>query len=416
MPKLGESVIEATITKWLKKPGDVISEDDPLVEIATDKVDSEVPSPVEGVLDKIFFDEGSVVAVGAVIATIKMAGEENDSAPDEIAQTIIDAPEAESLNTDKPSTEAKKSGDRFYSPLVKNIASSEGISHEELETITGSGEKGRVTKTDLLKYLEERNKKMTAVSKPAIQTPALTATAQPVQGDEIVQMDRMRKLIAEHMVQSKKVSPHVTSFIEVDMSKAVSWRESNKAVFEQKYNTKLTYTHIILHATAQALREFPMVNSSVDGDKIIIRKNIHIGMATALPNGNLIVPVIRDADMLNLPGMAKVAGDLAAKARNNKLSPDEISGGTFTFTNLGSFGSLTGTPIINQPQVAILAAGVIAKKPVVIESPEGDSIGIRPMMILSLSYDHRIVDGALGGLFIQKVKQLLETSDYKLLY
>lgn len=406
MPKLGESVIEATITRWLKKPGDRVNEDDALVEIATDKVDSEVPSPVEGVIEKILFEENSVVPVGKVIAVIKTEGENDEPVQVEIA---ADAPLNEIVEPvvadEEPRQKAEKSTDmRFYSPLVKNMIRTEHITDEELAAVTGSGENGRVTRADIEKLLLQRNSQMVK------STPVETAKPELVLhgGDEIIQMDRMRKLIAEHMVHSKQVSPHVTSFIEVDMGKVVAERESRKAAFEKKYGTRLTYTHIIMHAAARALREYPLVNASVDGDKIIVRRNIHLGMATALPNGNLIVPVVKNADMLNIAGLARSVNDLAQRARENKLSPDEISGGTFTFTNLGSFGSLTGTPIINQPQVAILAAGAITKKPVVIERPEGDSIGIRPMMILSLSYDHRIVDGALGGLYILKVKEILE--------
>lgn len=415
MPKLGESVIEATITKWMKKPGDTINEDDSIVEIATDKVDSEVPSPVDGVLEKLLFKENDVVAVGDVIAIIRIDGESEEPVAEnttEIAveKLVIEEPKTENAVVAEKSEIEEQGSGRFYSPLVKSMARKENIALKELDAIAGSGENGRVTKRDLENFISNRHKTVAPVAHVEKSAPTVAAIV-PSAGDEIIQMDRMRKLIADHMVHSKQTSAHVTSFIEVDMGKAVNWREKNKNIFEKKYGTKLTYTHVILHAAAQALREYPMVNASVDGDKIILKKNINIGMATALPSGNLIVPVLKNVDLLNLAGVAKAANDLAFRARDNKLSPDEISGGTFTFTNLGSFGSLTGTPIINQPQVAILAAGVIAKKPVVIEGPDGDSIGIRPIMILSLSYDHRIVDGALGGLFILKMKQLLENFD-----
>jgi 2-oxoglutarate dehydrogenase E2 component (dihydrolipoamide succinyltransferase) len=381
------------------------------VEIATDKVDSEVPSPVDGVLEKILFNENDVVAVGAVIAVIRIDGESEEPATVDateivVEKMVIEEPKAE-IVANLIASDEQGSG-RFYSPLVKSMARKENIALKELDAIEGSGENGRMTKHDLENFISNRQNAVAPVAQVE-KLATKVASIVPSAGDEIIQMDRMRKLIADHMVHSKQTSAHVTSFIELDMGKAVNWREKNKGLFEKKYGTKLTYTHVILHAAAQALRFYPMVNASVDGDKIILKKNINIGMATALPNGNLIVPVLKNADLLNLAGVAKVANDLAFRARDNKLSPDEISGGTFTFTNLGSFGSLTGTPIINQPQVAILAAGVIAKKPVVIESHDGDSIGIRPIMILSLSYDHRIVDGALGGLFILKMKQLLES-------
>lgn len=418
MPKLGESIIEATITKWLKSPGDVIEEDDPIVEIATDKVDSEIPSPVEGILKEVFFQEGDVVDVGKVIAVVETEGE--DSGTEDIPVAIDEAPKDSAKAADTisvteteiisaPSEETLKAS-RFYSPLVKNIAKTEGVSMAELESITGTGKDGRVTKKDILDFL---------MNKPAVGTGATIApspapAAPPVvsaQGDEIVEMDRMRKLIADHMVMSKQVSPHVTSFIEVDMTNVVSWRNKVKDMVMKRDGEKLTFTPILIEATAQAIKEFPRINASVDGTKMIIRKSIHIGMAAALPDGNLIVPVIRNADQKNLLGLTKDVNDLANRARTNNLLPDEIQGGTFTTTNFGSFASITGTPIINQPQVAILGIGVIRKKPVVIETPQGDMIGIRHMMILSLAYDHRIVDGALGGMYLKRVAELLENFD-----
>lgn len=430
MPKLGESIIEATITKWLKNPGDTIEEDDPIVEIATDKVDSEIPSAVEGKLIKVLFNEGDVVPVGEVIAIIET---EPGEATEDIEETTENSKPERPIEADKkqdtqaqakaePQEEAVSSSDRFYSPLVKNIAKTEGIGQAELDKVSGSGKDGRVTKDDLMAYLKTRGEKApqadqkssaqpaqekAAPTAPKITAPAVTTGA----GDEVVEMDRMRKLIADHMVMSVQVSPHVTSYIEVDVTNMVRWRERVKDEFLKREKEKLTYTPIFVEAAAQALKEFPGVNASVDGYKTIIRKNINIGMAAALPNGNLIVPVIKNADQKNLIGLAKDVNGLANKARNNKLEPDDISGGTFTITNLGTFGSITGSPIINQPQVAILGLGVIKKKPAVLETPEGDVIAIRHMIILSLSYDHRTVDGALGGQYLQKMQQLLEGFD-----
>jgi len=421
MPKLGESIIEATITKWLKNPGDQIEEDDPIVEIATDKVDSEIPSPVEGKLVKVLFNEGDIVAVGKVIAIIDTDGdaaveseivtEAAGTIASEIAETTAAvAPEA---------TTIENSSNRFYSPLVKNIAKTEGIGQAELDNITGSGKDGRVTKDDLMSYLKNRKSSSQPATAP-VPAPAPSKTVAPKvsapqvfasNGDEIVEMDRMRKLIADHMVMSKQVSPHVTSFIEVDVTNMVKWRDRVKDDFLKREKEKITFTPIFIEAAAQALKDFPGVNASVDGYNVILRKNINIGMAAALPNGNLIVPVIKNADQKNLLGLAKDVNSLAAKARANKLDPDDIAGGTFTITNLGTFGSITGSPIINQPQVAILGIGVIKKKPVVLETNDGDMIAIRHMMILSLSYDHRVVDGALGGMYLQRMQQLLESFD-----
>jgi 2-oxoglutarate dehydrogenase E2 component (dihydrolipoamide succinyltransferase) len=418
LPKLGESIIEATITKWLKKPGDMIEEDDPIVEIATDKVDSEIPSPVEGRLIKIFFKEGDVVPVGKVIAIIDtVAGEvpkedpvkEVTVASSVASETGIKTPApaeiiSEPVKADEVEAISSSSG-KFYSPLVKSIAGKEQVSSAELDTISGSGKEGRVTKEDLLEYLKSR--KAAPVAAPAHVSPPVTTTL----GDTIVEMDRMRRMIADHMVMSKDVSPHVTSYIEVDMTPIVQWRDKIKDAFLKRENQKITFTPIIVEATARALREFPNVNASVEGYKIIQRKNINIGMAAALPNGNLIVPVIKNADQKNLLGLVNDVNSLADKARRNKLDPDDVMGGTFTITNFGTFNSLTGSPIINQPQVAILGVGVIRKRPVVLETDNGDVIAIRHIMILSLSYDHRVVDGALGGMFLKRLTELLENFD-----
>lgn len=432
MPKLGESIIEATITKWMKNPGDLIEEDDPIVEIATDKVDSEIPSPVEGKLIKVLYNEGDVVPVGKIIAIIETdpdAAGTDDSTEIAKAGEVV-AEEIKALVSDIALAvdETIDNGpDRFYSPLVKNIAKTEGISQAELSKVPGTGKEGRVTKEDLMAYLKHRGTAPAAAQKAEVavasSTPAAPAVsaappAKPAapqvfagNGDEIVEMDRMRKLIADHMVMSKQVSPHVTSFIEVDVTNMVKWRERVKDDFFKREKEKITFTPIFIEAAAQALKAFPGVNASVDGYKVILRKNINIGMAAALPSGNLIVPVIKNADQKNLLGLAKDVNSLANKARSNKLEPDDISGGTFTITNLGTFGSITGSPIINQPQVAILGLGVIKKKPVVLETAEGDVIAIRHMIILSLAYDHRVVDGALGGMYLQKMQQLLESFD-----
>jgi 2-oxoglutarate dehydrogenase E2 component (dihydrolipoamide succinyltransferase) len=423
MPKMGESVAEATIIKWLKKPGDTIEEDEPVLEIATDKVDSEIPSPVAGVLSEILFEEGQTILVNSVIAKINVSGD---------APIVIASPAAGAVKAESPQKEevpaavqeyvtageeiVNQPGGRFYSPLVKNIAKQENISLAELEQIPGTGKDGRLTKDDLLAYLPNRNgqkettsapKQESAQTAPKMQTPAVSVSG----GDEIIEMDRMRKLIADHMTMSKQTSAHVTSFVEADVTNMVLWREKNKKEFEKKEGEKITYTPIIMEAVAKAIRDLPMINISVDGTKIIKRKNINIGMATALPSGNLIVPVVKNADQMNLVGLTKKVNDLAHRARNNKLVPDEIQGGTFTITNVGTFGNVMGTPIINQPQVAIMAVGVIKKKPAVLETPQGDVIAIRHMMFCSLSYDHRVVDGSLGGSFLQKVAQYLEAFD-----
>jgi 2-oxoglutarate dehydrogenase E2 component (dihydrolipoamide succinyltransferase) len=413
MPKLGESIIEATITKWLKKPGDAIQEEDSIVEIATDKVDSEIPSPVDGKLLEILYKEGDIVPVGKVIAIIELSTGTSVSASAAISQSddgIPSGQEGQSVKTDIKT--ASSATTRFYSPLVRNIAKEEDIPLDELEAVKGSGKEGRLTKKDILDYINIRSDLKVSGSQRLVETalkskPTTIATI----GDQIIEMNRMHRLLADHMVQSKHISPHVTSFIEVDVTNMVNWRSKIKDQFYKKEGEKLTFTPIFIEAAAKALKDFPGVNASVDGYNIIIRKNIHIGMATALPSGDLIVPVIKNADQKNLLGLAKSVNDLTGKARNNILNPDDIQGGTFTITNFGTFDSLTGTPIINQPQVAILGIGVIKKRPVVIESEDGDMIAIRHMIILSLSYDHRAVDGALGGMYLRKVADYLENFD-----
>lgn len=434
MPKMGESIMEATILKWHKKPGDPVKMDETVLEIATDKVDSEVPSTTEGTVSEILFNVNDVVPIGTVIARIKTGAESPQPTVDStqpvnvtvdssfaeietgnekrgtVVQTPISKPQTQNLN-----------GNRFYSPLVLNIAAQEGISMTELENISGTGNEGRVTKKDILQYITQRNTGKTQTSKPeprqeeaqtmiipvnkVERSPAPTTYSGNV---EIIEMDRMRKLIADHMVRSKHTSPHVTSFTEADVTNLVMWRDKVKKEFEKREGTKITFTPLFIEAIVRCIKKFPLVNSSVDGDRIIVKKDINIGMATALPGGNLIVPVIRNADQLNLVGLAKQVNNLADNARNNKLRPEDIADGTFTLTNVGTFGSLMGTPIINQPQVAILAVGAIKKRPVVVETPHGDSIAIRHMMYLSMSYDHRIVDGSLGATFLTAVANELE--------
>ncbi|ACU04080.1 dihydrolipoamide acetyltransferase family protein [Pedobacter heparinus] len=428
LPKMGESVAEATIIKWVKQPGELIEMDDTVLEIATDKVDSEVPSPIAGRLVKQLFKEDDIVQVGAVIAII----ETDADAPVVAEQAVetpaaVSVPEAEPVTANIPGMEqlpADFVSDRFYSPLVKNIALQEGITVEELDTISGTGAEGRLTKDDLLNYIQN-GKKTGDVSreeevKPVAQQSAVAQPlkVQPTQaaasisgGDEIIEMDRMRKLIAEHMVMSKQTSPHVTSFVEADVTNMVLWREKVKRDFEKRENEKITFTPIFVEAVSRAIKDFPMINVSVNGNQIIKKKDINIGMAAALPSGNLIVPVIKNADELNLLGLTKAVNDLASRARASKLKPDETQNGTFTLTNVGSFGNVMGTPIINQPQVAILAVGAIKKKPAVLETEAGDVIAIRHIMFLSLSYDHRVVDGALGGSFVRRVADYLEKWD-----
>ena len=425
LPKMGESVAEATLTNWLKDVGDSIEADEAVLEIATDKVDSEVPSEVDGVLVERLFDVDDVIQVGQTLAIIETDGEvevekQNDPVEDDSVETISDEPSVKDdvkpdIVKEAASITTVKSGNRFYSPLVRNIASSEGIGQEELDRIPGTGKDNRVTKNDILKYLKDRSVTPIATQKkiePVVPAKPVSKTPISVNGeDEIVEMTRMGKLIAHHMIESVQTSAHVQSFIEVDVSRIWKWRNKVKDDFFKREGEKLTFTPIFMEAVARALREFPMLNISVDGDKIIKRKNINLGMAAALEDGNLIVPVIKNADQLNLVGMTKAVNDLANRARNNKLVPDEIQGGTYTVTNVGSFGSIMGTPIINQPQVGILALGAIRKVPAVIETSEGDFIGIRYKMFLSHSYDHRVVNGAMGGQFIKTVKEYLEAWD-----
>ena len=429
MPKMGESVAEATITSWLKEVGDTIEADESVVEIATDKVDSEVPSTAEGVLIKKLFNEGDVVQVGQAIAIIGSEGEaavevskETSNQEASIAEVVTPILETASVANVVAAEKIGKTSDtgKFYSPLVRSIAEKEGVSVSELEAINGSGKDGRVTKKDIINYLPNRTQEVAAepvstngTAKPQVKSePSKPApVVSSMGGDEIIEMDRMRKLIANHMVMSKQTSPHVTSYVEADMTNIVNWRNKVKNEFLARENEKITFTPIIMEAIVKAIKDFPMINVSVDGDNIIKRKNINLGMATALPSGNLIVPVIKNADQLNLVGMTKAVNDLANRARNNQLSPDDISGGTYTVTNVGSFGNVMGTPIINQPQVAIMAVGAIQKKPAVIETPTGDAIAIRHKMFLSHAYDHRVVDGALGGMFVRKVADYLEEFD-----
>lgn len=420
LPKMGESVAEATITNWLKNVGDVVEVDETVLEIATDKVDSEVPSEVGGTLVEILFQVDDVVQVGQTIAIIETEGGEGS------VETSESAPAAAIAKIEETITVAKAEGatvdfsgsDKFFSPLVKNMAKEEGVTLTELEAIAGTGKDGRVTKTDMLAYLKNRGTATAPVAVKPTAAPvaqqAVVAKAVPVSvngGDEIVEMDRMRKLISGYMVQSIQTSAHVQSFIEVDVTNIVNWRNKVKNTFEKREGEKLTFTPIFMEAVAKALKDFPGMNISVDGDYIIKKKNINLGMAAALPNGNLIVPVIKNADQLNLVGMAKAVNDLGNRAKAGKLKPDDTQGGTYTVTNVGTFGSVFGTPILNQPQVGILALGAIRKVPAVIETPEGDFIGIRQKMFLSHSYDHRVVDGALGGSFVKRVADILEAWD-----
>ncbi len=450
MPKMGESIIEATILKWLKKPGDAVSEDETILEIATDKVDSEIPSPVDGVLGEILYDEDAVVAVGTTIAYIETdqaaASATSSDAPAEASSpspvkaepapaVAAAASSAAPVKTSSPaaSEEAQPlpsnsalqaNGSRFYSPLVRTIAQQENVSLQELESIPGSGLNNRVTKADLMAYLSSRgtNSAPATASAPAAfkhaqsttqsaKTAAAPAAISAGAGEEIIEMDRMRKLIADHMVDSKRTSPHVTSMVEADVTHLVQWRNSNKNEYLKKYGEKLTFTPLLMEAVIQAIKDFPMINISMRDGKIIKKNYINLGMATALPSGNLIVPVIKNADHLNLHGLAHAVNDLASRARANKLKPEDIQGGTYTVTNVGTFGNVMGTPIINQPQVAILAMGAIRKRPAVLETEEGDVIAIRHMMFLSHSYDHRVVDGFLGGSFVRRVADYLEQFD-----
>lgn len=426
LPKMGESVAEATIIKWLKQPGDQINIDDSVLEIATDKVDSDVPSPVSGKLIKKHCTEDEVVQVGAIIATIEtdsILNQEEISVSDsfeteepvELAkeQVTEETPPQEFADTDEvPKPMDFSNSERFYSPLVKSMATEEGISLDELDTIKGSGSEGRVTKQDILNYIEVNKEDESPNKNDSDQKSQVSPNAKSLSGgDEIIEMDRMRKLIADHMVMSKQTSAHVTSFIEADVTNLVNWRNRVKGAFEKREGEKITFTPIFIEAVAKSIKDLPMINISVNGNQIIKKRDINIGMAAALPSGNLIVPVIKNADQLNLFGLTKAVNDLANRSRLSKLKPEETQGGTFTLTNIGSFSNVMGTPIINQPQVAILAVGAIKKKPAVIETEFGDVIAIRHMMFLSLSYDHRVVDGSLGGSFIKKVADYLEAWD-----
>lgn len=462
MPKMGESIMEATILKWHKQAGDFVKQDETLLDIATDKVDSEVPSTAEGILKETLFNENDVVPIGTVIARIETNAASNESSAQQAYtpnHEIVETPiitenkieeEVPFVPKSTSTSNSIKANNGFYSPLVLNIANSEGVSMVEIEKITGTGNEGRVSKSDILQYIadkkagkiiplvsqtrEETVPQITSVSTSinevepsasisvstkeetistatstiAASAPTVTITSGNV---EIIEMDRMRKLIAKHMVDSKHISPHVTSFVEADVTNMVVWRNKNKKSFEQREGSKITFTPMFVECLIKVMKKFPLINCSLDGDKIIIKKDLNIGMATALPNGNLIVPVIKGADQLNLIGLTKAVNSLADAGRNNKLKPDDTQGGTFTLTNVGTFGSLMGTPIINQPQVAILAVGAIKKRPVVIETPEGDTIGIRHMMYLSLSYDHRIVDGSIGASFLTAVAKEFEKWD-----
>ncbi len=437
LPKMGESVTEATITNWLKNVGDTVAMDEPLVEVATDKVDNELPSEAAGVLVQQLFSKDQVAQVGDVIAIISTDG---DTTPPPASSTPVMAEKAlEIVTTAVQNTVATtendsvNSSDKFFSPLVKSIALKEGITSAELEKIVGTGLAGRVTKKDVIAYIENRGavtttaaptvETITATTNQSVATPTIASDSKsflsnikepivvPNPGDEIIEMDRMRKIIAEHMVMSSHVSPHVTSYVEADVTNIVNWRNKTKKDFEKREGENLTFTPIFMEAIVKAIKDFPMINVSVSGTTIIKRKDINIGMATALPSGNLIVPVIKNADRMNLTGIAKSVNQLARNARDNKLKPEDIQGGTYTVTNVGTFGNVMGTPIINQPQVAILALGAIRKVPAVIETPNGDFIGIRQKMFLSHSYDHRVVDGALGGQFVRRVADYLEQFD-----
>ncbi len=432
MPKLGESVQEATITKWFVKEGDTIEEDDPVFEVATDKVDSEIPSPVDGVISKILFEEEALVPVGEVVAIVEIEGEgdgDSDSGDTNDKETTDKDEDASADKAGETSNESEKDvsekeassktvATRFYSPLVKSIAEKEGVSLEELETIEGSGQNGRVQKNDLLNYLENRKgekaapaKEVTAPKAESTKPAAPKISASTGADQQIIEMDRVRKLIADHMVRSKQTSPHVTSVVEADVTNLVLWRKKVKDKFQEKYGEKITFMPVFTEAVAKALMEFPIVNSSVSDDKIYLHPSANVGIAVAKPDGNLVVPVIKEAEQKNLLGITKKLNSLAEGARHNKLGPEDYQGGTFTITNFGSFRNVIGTPIISQPQVAILATGTIEKKPAVMETPTGDVIVVRHKMFLSLSYDHRIIDGAMGGAFVRRIGDLLEEFD-----
>ena len=443
VPKMGESINEATVIRWLKNVGDSIQKDEPIVEIATDKVDNEIPSPADGILTQQLFQDGDVVKVGEAIAMFSteaapMVAASTAPVVAEVKEAVenIESQIQEAISTTQTTPVSKPEGSsKFYSPLVMNIAAQEGVSSEELERIEGTGMEGRVTKADIMQYLQNRSQAPAVAATPVAEkssapvftpeaspaTPAAPATptkavahASPINlnpGDEIIQMDRVRKMIADHMVMSMQVSPHVTSFVEADVTNVVNWRNKIKDSFKKREGENLTFTPIFLWAIAKAIKDYPMINVSVDGDKIIKKRNINIGMAVAQNNGNLIVPVIKNADSMNLLGLTRAVNDFAVRARNNKLTADDIQGGTYTLTNVGSFGNIAGTPVINQPQVAIMAVGTITKKPAVLETEHGDVIAIRQKMILSHSYDHRVVDGALGGMFVKRVAEYLEQWD-----
>lgn len=431
MPKMGESIMEATILRWVKQVGDSVDVDETILEIATDKVDSEVPSPVKGVIAELLFAENDTVEIGKVIARIATEGgaavaSDSPSAkvaePESNGHAKKSTPEPAVVEAVAPEAAviSRGSGTRFYSPLVRTIAEQEAVSLSELEQIEGSGAQGRVTKKDVLSYLDQRKSapqqaqpqaKAPVDASPITDTKPVSSSVSLSGNVEIVEMDRMRKLISKHMVNSKQTSPHVTSFVEVDVTNIVNWRNRVKNSFQDRYGEKITFTPIFIEAIARAIRDYPMINISVDGDRLLVKKDINVGMAAALPSGNLIVPVIKGADQLNLIGLTKVVNDLANRARQNKLKPEEIQDGTFTLTNVGTFGNVMGTPIINQPQVAIMAAGAIQKKPAVVETEYGDLIAVRHLMFLSLSYDHRVVDGSLGGSFLRRVGDYLEGFD-----
>jgi 2-oxoglutarate dehydrogenase E2 component (dihydrolipoamide succinyltransferase) len=422
MPKMGESITEATVLSWLKKPGDKIEQEESVLEVATDKVDTEIPSTHAGILKEILVQKGEIVQVGKPIAILTVEASESaeDEAPLPGSSPAVDAPlpiarDIPAHTNGKNHTAADyKSSSRFFSPLVKNIAKEENITVAELETIEGSGSEGRITKKDILNYVETR--KLGSAVKPlqhavTVSTPTPKVSVSISAGDEIIEMDRMRKMIAERMLESKRIAPHVTSFVEADVTTIIHWRNKFKNDFQKRTGDALTYTPFFIEAVVSAIKDYPMINIQVDGDKIIKKKEINIGMAVALPSGNLIVPVIKNADQYSLAGLAKVVNDVAKRARDNKLKPDELTGGTFTISNVGSFGNVMGTPIIVQPQVAIIALGAIQKKPAVMETPYGDVIAVRHKMFLSHSYDHRVVDGALGGSMVRRVADYLEKFD-----
>ncbi len=419
LPKMGESVAEATVTAWLKKEGDHVDLEECVLEIATDKVDSEIPSTHEGILVQMLCKEGDVIQVGAPFAIIETKGDaispvvssEKTSDIYSSDTSVENIKTKEVIGTPKLEIPKNSDSDRFYSPLVRSIALKENISIDTLSEIVGTGRNGRVTKADIITFIESGSKSITNTAPIPTSSQSVKPATSFSGASEIIEMDRMRKLIANHMVKSKQIAPHVTSMVEIDVTNMVLWRNKIKDQFQKKEGFKITFTPLFIEAVAKAIKEFPLINVSVDGDNIIVKKDINIGMAVALPSGNLIVPVVKNADQLNLIGVSKYATDLAFKARDNKLKPDDVQGGTFTITNVGTFGNVMGTPIINQPEVAILSVGIIKKKPAVIETPQGDTIGIRHMMYISMSYDHRVVDGMLGGSFLRKVGDYLENFD-----